>query len=88
MSKSSKVTALRPADAPASDPLFQIILKAQAVQGVLELLSAAIDKGAVKTLDYITEDGLIGVLHGAQAQLDDVIALCNGNTDADLEVAS
>ena len=64
----SNVQPIRPAPADA-DPTVDITLKADAVIGVLELLQAAIEGGSLKGYDFLTTNGLVGVLHGAECDV-------------------
>ena len=60
-------TSNRPAPASAeSDPTIDFTLKPNAVIGVLELLQAAIEGGSLKGYDFLTTNGLVGVLHDAE----------------------
>ena len=49
------------------DPGFEILLKANQVLGVLELLSEAVDSGAidVDSMKVMSKRGFLGLLHGA-----------------------
>lgn len=67
MSVVKKVQPIRSEVELPEDPGFEILLKANHVLGVLELLSEAVDSDAIDcdNLDFMSKAGFLGLLQGA-----------------------
>jgi hypothetical protein len=77
MSRVAKVQPIRSEVELPDDPGFEILLKANQVLGVLELLSEAVDSDAINCehLDFLSKPGFLGLLQGAARNCEDIAEL-------------